>query len=414
MKINLEKVISYINELYQCGARGDGTHSRVAYSKEDIKGRETFMGYFMALGLQPRVDEAGNIIIRMEGKDSSLPAIVMGSHLDTVPDGGRYDGVLGCVGGLCVCETLLENGYQLSHPIEVIVFTDEEGFRFGNGLLGSSAICGVNPMISEDDIDMYGETRSEVMKAYGINVSAVHKAKWKKDSVHCFLELHIEQGASLYKKGTSIGIVSSIAGVSRYEVVIHGEANHSGSTVMSDRKDALVAAADFISQVPRIVAEYGNEFTVATVGTIKVSPNSVNVVPGMCTFNLEIRDQEDEIISLIENKLIEYLKSVCEGAVNSYDFHKISYHEPAPMSSWVKGEIESVVKDLEFDYEIVPSGAFHDSLVMTERFKTGMIFVPSVKGISHSRDEFTHEKDIEKGCQVLLNTVLEIDKKIIN
>lgn len=411
MKFNLEKVISHINELYQCGAQEDGTHSRVAYSKEDIKGRETFMGYFKTLGLQPRVDEAGNIIVRMEGKDSSLPSIVIGSHLDTVPDGGKYDGVLGCVGGLCVCETLIENGYELTHPMEVIVFTDEEGYRFGNGLLGSNAICGVNPMISEDDLDMYGDTRSEVMKSYGIQVSEVHKAERDKDSVHCFLELHIEQGASLYKKDTPIGIVSSIAGVSRYEVVIHGEANHSGSTVMTDRKDALVAAAGFISQVPKIVAEYGNEFTVATVGTIKVSPNSVNVVPGMCTFNLEIRDQDAEMISLIENKLTEYLKKVCYEAGISYDFRKISYHKPAPMSSWVKGEIEDVVKELGFDYEVVPSGAFHDSLVMTEKFETGMIFVPSVKGISHSRDEFTHEKDIEKGCQVLLNTVLAIDKR---
>lgn len=411
MKINFKKVISHINELYECGVQEDGTHSRVAYSKEDIKGREIFMGYFKALGLEPRIDEAGNIIIRMEGKHSSLPAIVIGSHLDTVPDGGKYDGVLGCVGGLCVCETLLENDYKLLHPIEIIVFTDEEGFRFGNGLLGSSAICGVDPMINENDVDMYGESRSKVMSEYGINISKLHKAKRKKDSVHCFLELHIEQGASLYKKDTSIGIVSSIAGVSRYEIVICGESNHSGSTVMGDRKDALVAAADFISQVPRIVSEYGNEFTVATVGTIKVSPNSVNVIPGICTLNLEIRDQDDEIISLIEKKLTEYLRKVCDESVNSYTFRNISYHEPAPMSSWVKSEIEYSVRELGFDYEIVPSGAFHDSLVMAERFPTGMIFVPSVNGISHSRDEFTRDMDIEKGCQVLLNTVLAIDKE---
>ena len=410
MKINLEKVISHINEIYQCGAQEDGTHSRVAYSKEDIKGREVFMKYFKSLDLKPRIDEAGNIIVRMEGKDPTLPPIVMGSHLDTVPDGGKYDGVLGCIGGLCVCETLIENGYELTHPVEVIVFTDEEGYRFGNGLLGSSAICGINPMISESDIDMYGELREEVMKSYGIQVSQVHRAKRDKSSIYCFLELHIEQGASLYKKDKPIGIVSSIAGVSRYEITIYGEANHSGSTLMSDRRDALVVAANFISQIPKIVEKYGNEFTVATVGTIKVSPNSVNVVPGMCNFNLEIRDQDDEMIYLIENKLVDYLENICDGSVSSYDFRKISYHKPAPMSSWIKDEIEEVAKRLEFDYEIVPSGAFHDSLVMAEKFPTGMIFVPSVKGISHSRDELTYKKDIEKGCQVLLNTVIAIDK----
>ncbi len=410
MKINLEKIISHLNELYLCGAQKDSTHSRVAYSKEDIRGRETFMGYFKKLGLESRIDDAGNIIVRMEGKDASLPAILIGSHLDTVPDGGKYDGVLGCVAGLSICETLLESGHQLSHPVEVIVFTDEEGFRFGNGLLGSSAVCGINPKISESDLDMYGEPRSEVMKAYGIQVSEVGKALKYKESVHCFIELHVEQGASLYQKNASIGIVSSIAGVSRYEVVINGEANHSGSTAMKDRKDALVAAADFISKVPKVVSEYGNEFTVATVGTIKASPNSVNVVPGLCTFNLEIRDQDAEIISLIENKLTEYLKKVCEESVNSYSFRQISYHEPAPMSDWIKNEIEAVVKELGYEYEVVPSGAFHDSLVMTSVFPTGMIFVPSVDGISHSPSELTLDEDIERGCKVLLNTVLAVDK----
>lgn len=412
MKINLQKVISYLNAIYECGAREDGTHSRVAFSKEDIKGRETFMGYFKDLGLKSRIDEAGNIIIRMEGRNPNLPAIVIGSHLDTVPDGGMYDGVLGCVGGLCVCETLIENEYKLSHPLEVIVFTDEEGYRFGNGLLGSSAICGIDPRISEKDCDINGSSRYQVMKSYGIDISQVHKAERKKDSIKCFLELHIEQGGSLYKRGASIGVVSSIAGVSRYEIVIHGEANHSGSTVMSDRKDALVAAADFICAIPRILVESGNEFTVATVGTIKVTPNSVNVIPGICTLNLEIRDQDNDVILLIENKLRGYLEKICAKAVNSFEFRQISYHKPAPMSSWIKEEIEETVKDLGYKYESVPSGAFHDSLVMTEKFPTGMIFVPSVKGISHSRDEFTHELDIEKGCQVLLNTVLSIDKKI--
>lgn len=411
MEINIEKVISHINEIYDCGTLEDGNHSRVAYSNEDIRGRDTFMGYFKDLGLQPRIDEAGNIIVRLEGKKSSLPAIVMGSHLDTVPDGGKYDGVLGCVGGLCVFETLKENGYQLEHPLEVIVFTDEEGYRFGNGLLGSNAICGVSPMINEEDIDMYGQPRSDVMKAYGIEVSNVHKAKRDTEEVLCFLELHIEQGASLYKKDTAIGIVSSIAGVSRYEIVIQGEPNHSGSTVMSDRKDALVAASRFIGEVPRIVKEFGREYTVATVGTMKISPNSVNVVPGMCTFNLEIRDQDANIIELIEIKLVEYLKQICEKGDVSYGIRQISYHEPAPMSPWIKEEVEAVVKDLNYEYEVVPSGAFHDSLVMTQKFPTGMIFVPSVNGISHSRNEYTSEIHIEKGCQVLLNTVLAIDKK---
>ena len=409
MKVNIERIHSRLEEIYQCGKKEDGTFTRMAYSPEDVKGRETFMNYFRKLGIEPRVDEAGNIHARLEGEDATLPAIMTGSHLDTVPDGGKYDGVVGCVSGLEAVETLVENGKKLRHPLEVIVFTDEEGFRFGSGLLGSSAICGQELDIRESDVDLYGNRRSDVIKSYGITVADAPKAKIDPKDVHCFMELHVEQGASLYKSKTPIGVVSSIAGVSRYEIVITGEANHAGSTIMADRKDALVAASKFIAQVPEIVRENGNEYTVATVGTIKVQPNSVNVVPGSCVFNLEIRDQHAEVIECIEKKTREYLDQVCKEMGEEYSFTQISYHEPAPMSEWVKGAIEKAVQEMGVDYRVVPSGAFHDSLIMTGVFPTGMIFVPSVDGISHSRYEFTEDADIEQGAQLLLNTILEVD-----
>lgn len=409
MKVNIERIHSRLEEIYQCGKKEDGTFTRMAYSPEDVKGRETFMNYFRKLGIEPRVDEAGNIHARLEGEEPTLPAIMTGSHLDTVPDGGKYDGVVGCVSGLEAVETLVENGKKLRHPLEVIVFTDEEGFRFGSGLLGSSAICGQELDIRESDVDLYGNRRSDVIKSYGITVADAPKAKVDPKDVHCFMELHVEQGASLYKSKTPIGVVSSIAGVSRYEIVITGEANHAGSTIMADRRDALVAASKFIAQVPEIVRENGNEYTVATVGTIKVQPNSVNVVPGSCVFNLEIRDQHAEVIECIEKKTREYLDQVCKEMGEEYSFTQISYHEPAPMSEWVKGAIEKAVQEMGVDYKVVPSGAFHDSLIMTGVFPTGMIFVPSVDGISHSRYEFTEDADIEQGAQLLLNTILEVD-----
>ena len=207
MVIDAEKAIIHLEEIYKCGEQPDGTFSRIAYSKEDVKGRELFRSWFAQLGIPTRVDEAGNIIARMEGKDSSLPAIVMGSHLDTVPDGGKYDGVVGCVGGLAVCEAMKEAGYVPNHPLEVVVFTDEEGFRFGSGLFGSSAICGVDAHASEHDVDMYGMERKDVVKSYGIHVEDAQKAKKDPKDVKCFLELHVEQGARLDKSGTPIGVV---------------------------------------------------------------------------------------------------------------------------------------------------------------------------------------------------------------
>lgn len=409
MKVNIERIHSRLEEIYQCGRKEDGTFTRMAYSPEDVKGRETFMNYFRKLGIEPSVDEAGNIHARLEGEDPSLPAILTGSHLDTVPDGGKYDGVVGCVSGLEAVETLVENGKKLRHPLEVIVFTDEEGFRFGSGLLGSGAICGQDLDIRETDLDLYGNERGEVIKSYGITVADAPKARIRPEDIHCFIELHVEQGASLYKSKTPIGVVSSIAGVSRYEITITGEANHAGSTIMADRKDALVAASRFIAQVPEIVKANGNDYTVATVGTIKVQPNSVNVVPGSCTFNLEIRDQDAAVIECIEKNAKAYLEQVCKEMGEEYTFTQISYHEPAPMSEWVKTAIETEVQKMGVDYKVVPSGAFHDSLIMTSVFPTGMIFVPSVDGISHSRYEFTEDADIEQGAQLLLQTILEVD-----
>lgn len=409
MKANGKRVVSRLEEIYACGKKEDGTYTRMAFSEEDVKGRKLFASWAEKLGMTCRVDEAGNLIARMEGQDNSLPAILMGSHLDTVPDGGKYDGVLGCVGGLEVCERFKEEGYVPKHPIEVIVFTDEEGFRFGKGLLGSSAICGQDPDVSDEELDIYGEPRGEVMKSYGIQSGNVLKAKKDPESVHCFLELHVEQGARLYKTDTSVGVVSSIAGVSRYDVVVTGEANHAGSTAMADRRDALVAAAGFINKVPEVTAEYGNEFTVATVGTIKVTPHSVNVIPGTCAFSLEIRDQDAQIMVLIEQKLQETLGDICNKYGVSFTFVPTSFHEPAPMKDWVKEAVEKTVKELGTDYSVIPSGAFHDSLIMTSVFPTGMIFVPSEKGISHSRYEYTKDEDIQNGCDVLLGTVLEVD-----
>lgn len=409
MKIDVEKVVSCLEEIYQCGAKDDGTFTRMAYSNEDIKGREIFKGYFAELGITTHMDGAGNLIARLEGESPQLPVICIGSHLDTVPDGGKYDGALGCVAGLSVCETLIKNGKKLRHPLEVIVFTDEEGFRFGNGMAGSGAMCGATLDLSETDLDMYGQTRREVFKNYGITVADVPKARRGQNSIHCFLELHIEQGVSLYDNKVSVGIVSSIAGVRRYEITVVGEANHAGSTKMDVRKDALAAASKFISEVPAIVKRNGNEFTVATVGTIKVTPNSINVIPGTCTFHLELRDQSSEVMKVIEEKCRKCLERICMEMGEEFIWAKMSCHAPASMSGYVKGAIKAAVDKNRIDYMVLPSGAFHDSLLMTAAFPTGMIFVPSEKGISHSRHELTLKKDIEIGCNVLLDTVLETD-----
>lgn len=407
--IDVQRVMERLDALYACGRLPDGTHSRLACSPEDVCGRDMYMGWFRDIGVEPRVDEAGNIIARLEGSRGGLPAIITGSHLDTVPDGGKYDGAVGCVAALEVFEALIKENRRLEHPLEAVVFTDEEGARFGGGLIGSSSFCSLDLDISDCDRDIYGCVRGDVYDAFGVDSARFAAAARARDSVHCFVELHVEQGANLERCGMPIGIVTSIAGVRRWEITVEGEANHSGSTMMADRKDALIAASRFIAEAPDTVAEHGGEFTVATVGMLKVLPNAVNVIPGTVLFSLEIRDQDTETLDRVERALREKLGGFCRGYGVSCDL--ISRHEPAPMSEWVREAIAGACEDLGYEYASLPSGAFHDAMPISRVFPAGMIFIPSVGGISHSPRELSRPEDIARGCNLLKSAVLALDAR---
>jgi allantoate deiminase/N-carbamoyl-L-amino-acid hydrolase len=411
MRTNSARVIQRLEEIYRCGSLGDGTHARLAFSKEDILGRKLFMKYFKRLGIEPNIDSAGNITARVDGSDNSLPAILTGSHLDTVPDGGKYDGALGCVAGLEVAETMIEYGIKLRHPFEVTVFTDEEGARFGNGLMGSCAFCGAD--LSEfkpNDSDKIGVSRKDILESFGVHIDDLGKAARPRDAIRCFIELHIEQGGFLDDSRTSLGVVTAIAGVRRFEITVKGLMNHAGSTMMPGRKDALVAASRFISSIGRIVSLKGGPYSVATVGVITVEPNSINVIPGVCSFSLEIRDQESHIIERIWNEMRRVLSDISEDSDVKCEIRTISSHEPVRMNDAIMNVISASAEDMGIEYLLMPSGAFHDSLVMAGTFPSGMIFIPSANGVSHSPEEFSSASDIQTGCDVLMNTILRLDK----
>ena len=410
MKINSERVMRRLKAIYEAGLKSDGSHSRIAFSEEDRRGRSIFTSWAIEAGLEVKTDEAGNLYIKYAGSDDSLPAIGIGSHLDTVPDGGMYDGAVGCVAALEICQVMKEESYIPTRSIEIIVFADEEGVRFGDGLFGSSYACGVTKEINYAESDVSGASRSEVMQDYSGNIERLDTRFDPSSELAFFVELHIEQGGKLDSEDMSIGVVTSIAGVSRRSFKIIGEANHAGSTAMRDRKDALVTAAGIIAQVPNIVEEFGGEYTVATVGEIKNEPNSVNVIPGACAFSLEVRDQSAETMEQIEGKVFLMAEELCKKKGTCLKVEQISDSKPMPMADVLINIIEKSVRDMGEKYMKLPSGAFHDSLVMASCVPTGMIFIPSVGGISHSRFEYTKEKDIEKGCNVLLGTILQIEE----
>jgi allantoate deiminase/N-carbamoyl-L-amino-acid hydrolase len=412
MRTNGARVVERLEEIYRCGKCENASYSRLAFSQEDRKGRETFAGRFRALGIDPSVDPAGNMIARLEGREP-LPAIVVGSHLDTVPNGGKYDGALGCAAGLEIVETLLASGKRLCHPLEIVVFADEEGARFGSGMIGSSAFSGASlanfPLAATDK---EGISRRDALAAWGLNVGdgddglqELSKAARKKETVHCCLELHIEQGGGLFKAQIPIGVVTTIAGVLRRKIVTRGQMNHAGSTLMEDRKDALVAAARFIASVPDVVRAQGGEYSVATVGTIAVHPNAVNVIPGSCTFGLEIRDRELAVMERIEAELKRTLANISED----FDFTPVAFNAPVSMDAEIQNTIVKACEDEGYAYRLMPSGAFHDSLMLAGAFPCGMIFIPSVGGVSHSPEEFSKEEDIQRGCDVLLRSILRLD-----
>lgn len=412
--ISADRIQKRLDEIYDCGKQNDNIYSRIAFSEEDKRGREIFSTYLHNLGLNTRLDPAGNLIARWDGKDPNLPPIMMGSHLDTVPNGGRYDGAYGCVGALEVVEALMENGERLYHPIEIIVFADEEGVRFGKGLSGSNAISGL-PLegFNAEDKDAEGNSRMEVMESYGIDFCHMQEAARKKEEVACFIEMHVEQGRALEKSGRQIGVVTAIAGVSRFLITVIGETNHSGSTMMSDRKDALVGAADFIRRVPEIITRYGSEYAVGTVGKITAVPGSVNVIPGKVEFTLEIREQTDENRKLINERLFEIMDMICKSNGLHYEVKSIADYPCAPMNSDIVNIIDEICTKTEYSHCRMPSGAFHDAMFMTRTFNAGMIFVPSRGGISHSPMEFTESEDLKAGCDILYHTVKELDLKLL-
>ncbi|MDD7401092.1 MAG: Zn-dependent hydrolase [Eubacteriales bacterium] len=410
MHKNIERMQSRLEFLYACGLQKDGSHTRMAFSPEDQKGRELFTSWCKEIGLKVRQDAAGNLIARLEGKCADLPAIIMGSHLDTVPDGGKFDGALGCVAGLEVCQALVEGGIQCEHPLEVIVFSDEEGFRFSAGMVGSSAFVGKEQGLNAKDLDFTEETREDVYRQAGIDFPKMLEAKRDPKTVHCCLELHVEQGGNLDQMGLAVGIVSSIAGVKRMQITIAGESNHAGSTRMDQRHDALVGAAKFIGKLPERVRALGNQYTVGTVGSIRVEPSAVNVIPGKCEFSLEIRDQNAKLMDKLAEALRIDLEQICREAGVSYCWQDQLSHEPMPMHESLKKLIQVEAEAHCIPFTQLPSGAFHDSLLLAEHFPTAMIFIASVAGKSHCKEEYSRPEDIGYGYKLLLDTVLAADK----
>jgi N-carbamoyl-L-amino-acid hydrolase len=403
LRVKGARISDHLTALSQYGKNPQGGVSRVAYSEADRQGREYVAGLMRTAGLDVRIDAAGNIIGRRSGADQTLKPLMIGSHIDSVPEGGNYDGDVGSLSAIEVAQVLAENKITTRHPLEVIIFANEEG-----GTIGSHAISGE---LTEKQLSLVtnsGKTIRDGIKFIGGDPERLESARRKPGDLAAYLELHIEQGGSLDTEKINIGVVEGIVGITQWEVKIEGFANHAGTTPMSQRKDALLAAAKFIQTVNQVVTSVGGR-QVGTVGKIQASPGAYNVIPGKVVLGLELRDLDAAKIQMLYRNIRAETTQIASSTGTTFEFTETNNIVPAPTDPRLRKLIDETARGLGLSTKAMPSGAGHDAQEVSRLCPVGMIFVPSVEGISHSPKEFSHPGDIANGANVLLHTLLKLD-----
>ncbi len=403
--VNGARLIRRLTELTAFGRNADGGIDRVAYSQADIDARAWVMGLMREAGLAVRVDAAGNIIGRREGTDSTLPPIMTGSHIDSVPGGGNYDGQVGSMAAVEFAQALADSGTRTRHPLEFVIFQNEE-----NGKIGSRAVRGEDPARYLDLPTHAGVTVREGIRRIGGDPARLEEARRAAGSIAAFFELHIEQGAVLHSRGIPIGVVEGIVGIKRWAVSIRGFANHAGTTPMDQRQDAVLAAARFIDAVNRIAISTPGRH-VATVGTITAEPGAPNVIAGHSRLTLEMRDLDLTRVDTLFDAMRTESDAIARATGTTFGFDEIYRTLPATADPRMQSMIEEVSRDLGLATLRMPSGAGHDAQEIARVAPMGMIFVPSVDGISHSPAEFSTPEAIIRGAEVLVGVITRTDRE---
>jgi len=407
--INESRINQTLQELGHLG-ESPGGMDRVAYSPEDIAGRDYTIKLMQEAGLETRIDAAGNIIGRRAGSDDNLPAIALGSHTDTVPKGGKYDGALGVMGAIEVIRTLEEQGHRTRHPLEVIDFTNEEGTRFHRWLVGSRSMSGLLEQEDLDALDDDGLSLGPCIADIGGDLSRIGEAVRSPGELAAYFELHIEQGPYLHQSGNPIGVVTGITGRAVFEVEIEGKANHAGTTPMSTRRDALVSASKLVLNIQKMAAEQ-EICRVSTVGSIKAIPNAVNVIPGHASIGLEFRDTDMEALAAAEQELRRITDQAAVDDIVDIDVIRHRFTSAVPITADMQALVAEAAENCGMAWEPLASGAGHDAQAVANIAPVAMIFVPSIDGISHAIEEYSTPQDCANGAQVLLELLLLADDR---
>ncbi|MBE9067815.1 Zn-dependent hydrolase [Leptolyngbya cf. ectocarpi LEGE 11479] len=409
LTINSCRLQQTIAELATIGALPTGGIRRLAFSDDDIRARAWVQEHMAAAGMTVTIDAAGNLIGQYPGQYPDAPALATGSHLDSVPDGGIYDGTYGVLAGLEVVRTLYDHDIQLNHPIEVIVFADEEGTMIGSKAMGGKALLNLERYYSTGANNPIENN----LKRLGGDWEQLPSARRDPRSLVAFVELHIEQGPVLEATGNTIGLVTGVVGQRRYVITVTGQASHAGTTPMSMRQDALVAASQLVLAIHRIGCLKDNAMTgeqVATVGMLTPTPNVANTVPGHVEMVVGMRDLSNDCLDQMEAMLVTAMDDIAKGTQTRIQIHPTLRNEPVLVNSHIYNTIASVSNCLGLKSQSLPSRASHDAQNMASVTDMGMIFVPSRSGLSHASAEYTAPEQCAQGANVLLHTLMQLDQ----
>ncbi len=398
-----ERLNRTMTEMQAFGGTEGGGSTRVAYSEANREALQYLDGLMQAAGLETKIDAAGNLVGRREGSEAGLAPIVTGSHVDTVPNGGHYDGIVGAMGAIEVATTLHDAGIETRHPMEFVVWSNEEG-----GKTGSRAVLGV---VQERELvfpSLGTRSLGDGMRFLGGDPEALDSVKRESGEIAAFIELHVEQGAILDQKQIPIGVVEGIVGIRRWNILVNGFANHAGTTPMDQRDDALYAAARMVVLIRRLITDVPGT-QVGTVGRIQAFPGAPNVIPGAATMSLEIRDLSMDKIGMLFDRIESAAEGLAEETGTTITFEQFYESLAAPTDERIRQIVETSADSLDLVHQRMPSGAGHDAQSIGPIAPIGMIFVPSLDGVSHAPSEFTSPEQITNGANVLLRTLLGVD-----
>jgi allantoate deiminase len=409
MKTNLERIKRDIENLSNFNATPGKGLTRFSFTKEDMQVREYLKEELKKLDVEIYEDAASTIFAKRKGADNSLPSIMIGSHYDSVKNGGNFDGPAGVVMALEIFRTLEENNVKTKYPIEFVAMIEEEGGRFGAGVFGSRAMVG---MVSYEDLvrnkDADGISMAEAMKDFGFDPQKVGDAKRKPEDIKAFIELHIEQGPLLESKNKDVGIVDYVVGINHINVTVKGRPDHAGTTPMDMRADAMDTATKVISKISAYAVEEKNG-TVATVGSLKVKPGATNIVAENVEFTVDLRSKDYESIKRVKSKIQSELEELTKDNKGlSFETVQMLDIKPVQMSKEILEIFEKNSEKNNFSYESMISGAGHDAMIMGNVTDVGLIFVPSKDGRSHCPEEWTDYEDLQKGIELIYHTVVDL------